>query len=419
MKVGDIMTGWLGGDKWGVGLIFVLFATLASGCQSSNASTKEPSSISSVTSSARASPSVQFSPKNGAQDVRLDQPITVTVTDGVLSAVNVTDLEGNPVGGAFDTPRRQWQSSGNLVGNTSYTVTATATYAKDQAVTSEAVWRTLKPKDTAGYDLMPAGDGVVGVGMPVVVQFVSSVDENRQDDVERRLSVTTVPEVKGSWGWLDARQVMWRPEEYWAPGTKVSVQADLSGVETRPGLWVDRDDSATFEIGDAMVSTVDIAQHTMSVRRNGSLLRTIPITTGKENFRTRNGVKILLSQEPERRMNAETTGVSREDPEYYDLDVKYAMRLTWSGEFIHAAPWSVDSQGRANVSHGCTGMSTKQAEWFYGLSQVGDVVNYVGGEREMENANGYTLWNLSFDEWESRSALSPLPTSEAVIRKRP
>ena len=44
------------------------------------------------------------------------------------------------------------------------------------------------------------------------------------------------------------------------------------------------------------------------------------------------------------------------------------MRLTYSGEFLHAAPWSVGSQGYANVSHGCTGMSTANAQWLYDLA---------------------------------------------------
>ena len=57
------------------------------------------------------------------------------------------------------------------------------------------------------------------------------------------------------------------------------------------------------------------------------------------------------------------------------------MRVTYSGEFIHAAPWSVGSQGCANVSHGCTGMSTDNADWLYHMSVRGDVVEYVGTDR--------------------------------------
>jgi lipoprotein-anchoring transpeptidase ErfK/SrfK len=106
-------------------------------------------------------------------------------------------------------------------------------------------------------------------------------------------------------------------------------------------------------------------------------------------------------------MDAATTGVDSEAPDYYDIHgVKWAMRLTNSGEFLHAAPWSVGSQGRANVSHGCTGMSTANADWLYHQSKVGDVAKYVHSPRSMEDQNGWTDWNVSWDDWKRGSALS-------------
>jgi hypothetical protein len=81
------------------------------------------------------------------------------------------------------------------------------------------------------------------------------------------------------------------------------------------------------------------------------------------------------------------------------------MRLTNSGEFIHAAPWSVGSQGNANVSHGCTGMSTEDAAWLYAMSVRGDVVEYTGSDRPMTFDNGYGDWNKSFRDYQKGSAL--------------
>ncbi len=92
-------------------------------------------------------------------------------------------------------------------------------------------------------------------------------------------------------------------------------------------------------------------------------------------------------------------------PSTDNLNVKYAMRLTWTGEFIHAAPWSTGSQGRANVSHGCTGASTADAKWMMDQSKVGDVVTFVNGSRKLEQDNGWTAWNMSFEEWAAGSAL--------------
>ena len=125
------------------------------------------------------------------------------------------------------------------------------------------------------------------------------------------------------------------------------------------------------------------------------------------DFTTRSGTKVIIEKFAEKRMNSETVGINRDSPEAYDIDdVQWAMRVTYSGEFLHAAPWSVSSQGHANVSHGCTGMSTADAGWLYAMSRRGDVVEYTGTDRPMTLDNGYGDWNLPFSEWKSGSALS-------------
>lgn len=349
--------------------------------------------------------SITVSPQDGTTKVRPDNPVTVTVSGGTLGQVTVTDDEGALIEGDLADDQASWTSSGPLSLKATYTVRASAINAAGQLTEVTSSLQTLTPTDSADYFLLPSGNGEVGVGMPVVVQFAGLVDEDKQDDIEKLVSVTTSPQVDGAWGWLDARQLIWRPAEYWAPGTKVSVTADIAGVETRPGIWTTRNASTTFSVGSAMISTVDVKAHTMTVRRGGKIIRTIPVTTGKKGFETRRGTKVIISRESSRQMDAETTGLSKSDPEYYNVKVKYAMRLTWSGEFIHSAPWSVGSQGRDNVSHGCTGLSPANAKWLFDQSKMGDVVTYVGASRGLEPYNGYTMWNISLAEWAKQSAL--------------
>jgi lipoprotein-anchoring transpeptidase ErfK/SrfK len=160
-----------------------------------------------------------------------------------------------------------------------------------------------------------------------------------------------------------------------------------------------------FRTGSAMVSTVNVARHTLTVTRNGKTLRVIPVSTGKAGFLTRNGIKVVLEKHTLKVMDATTIGIGRSDPEYYRLEVPYAMRVTWSGEFVHAAPWSVGSQGRANVSHGCVGMSMGNAIWLFNMSTVGDVIRVVNSPRTLEPGNGYTDWNVSWADWTAGSAL--------------
>jgi lipoprotein-anchoring transpeptidase ErfK/SrfK len=379
---------------------------VAVGCQSGpSRAAADHRAVAAATVSAAPEARIAVTPTDRSTKVRPDAEVAVRVEGGTLTDVTVTGAGGLEVPGEMDAGNTAWTASSHLVPATKYTIKAEATNVTGQVSTSTSTLKTLTPQDTAGYSLLPS-DESVGVGMPIVVQFFSEVDQDKRADVERGMSVTTSPKVKGAWGWLDGRQLIWRPANYWRPGTKVSVQADVAGIETRDGLWTSRNATTSFTVGSAMVSTVDVQRHTLSVRRDGTLLRTIPITTGKAGFRTRNGIKVILTREASRQMNSETTGISKDNPDYYNVNVKYAMRLTWSGEFLHAAPWSVGAQGRDNVSHGCTGMSTENARWLFDNSKQGDVVKYIGSDRPLEEYNGYTMWNMPLSAWAAKSALA-------------
>jgi len=333
------------------------------------------------------------------------RPLVVRAEQGTLTAVVVRDDRGRKVSGDFSSRHALWKSDqAPLEYNSRYTITAKAVDA-DGIATQTSTWvRTVKPKRLAYTGLSPYGASVVGVGMPVVMTFDQPV--TRKAAVERRLAVTTKPATLGGWYWVNDQMVRWRPKQYWRPGTGVTVRSRLEGVNLGNGVWGDDDDLVRFSIGSSTISTVNIGKHTMVVEQDGQVVRKLPITTGKPGWDTRTGTKVIISKEREVVMDAATLDVDQNDSEYYRLDVEYAMRLTWSGEYVHAAPWSVASQGKENVSHGCTGLSLADAGWFFNLSKPGDVVNYVNGTRQPEDWNGYTDWNLSWDEWKKGSALS-------------
>ena len=332
------------------------------------------------------------------------RPVVVKAAQGRLTEVTVTDARGREVAGSFSNRHMMWTSNeGPLPFDTRYQVKATAEDS-DGVPTTERTWlRTVKPKTTGHSSILPAGQAVVGVGMPIIVTFDHPVA--RKAAVEERLSVTAKPKAVGAWYWVNDQMVRWRPKTFWRAGTDVTVRTRLDGVNFGNGVWGDDSDLARFSIGSALVSTVDIDDHTMTVTQGGKVLRKIPITTGKAGWDTRVGTKVIISKDREVVMDAASINVDEGDPEYYRLDVEYAMRLTWSGEYVHAAPWSESDQGEANVSHGCTGMSMADAEWFYNLSKVGDVIKYVDGTRQPEAWNGYTDWNLTWDQWQKGSAL--------------
>ena len=150
----------------------------------------------------------------------------------------------------------------------------------------------------------------------------------------------------------------------------------------------------------------NLQAHKMKVFVGGDLARTIAITGGKEGFESRSGTKLIIEKFPSKRMDAATTGIEPGDPEYYNIaNVQWAQRVTYSGEFLHAAPWSVGDQGSANVSHGCVGMSPEDAKWLYDRTLVGDPVEVKGSDRGLEVGNGWTDWNVSYAEYQAGSAL--------------
>ena len=303
--------------------------------------------------------------------------------------------------------KTRWVSKSQLQAASRYRVTSTAADSENLKNSFESVFRTRKLSlDEQTYpSFVPTNGQTVGVGMPVVIRF--DVPVSNEASIEKHLKVTSQPAQPGAFHWVSNQEVHWRPRSYWRPGTDVTVKADIGGVPAGNGIYGQLDRTQRFHVGDAMVSKVDMNSHQMRVFRNGKLVRTIPITTGEQpKFTTRSGIKVISEKHRTKRMNSETIGIDPNSADGYDLDdVEYAMRVTNSGEFVHAAPWSVGDQGSTNVSHGCTGMSTENAAWLYNNSKVGDVVEYVGTDKPMDLTNGFGDWNASFADYRSGSAL--------------
>ena len=351
-----------------------------------------------------AAPTVRHSPRRAARDVPVSTIVRVVAEGGTLASVKVRSDDAQ-VAGSMGEDRLSWAAAERLEPGTDYTIVTVvedAEAGQRTRRTSRFTTQALTLDEQTYASVAPLQGETVGVGMPVVVSFDVAV--RNKAEFEKHMSVTSVPQHVGAWHWLSDNEAHWRPKKYWRSGTEVSVDIDVNGVDAGRGIYGQEDRVVDFTIGDRNIYKVDAQRHQMKVFSNGDLLRTIPITTGKAGFTTRSGTKVIMEKFDSKRMNSETVGIT--GSEAYDIDnVQYAMRLTYSGEFIHAAPWSVGSQGNSNVSHGCTGMSTDQARWLYSISKRGDVVEYTGTDRPMTFTNGFGDWNQSFREFASGSAL--------------
>ena len=361
-----------------------------------------PDSPEATSPSPAADPTLTMTTEHGVDAVLPTDTLDFTVANGTITGVDVATSGGSAVAGTLTGNR--WKPSRNLVPQTKYVATVTLTASDNTTRTEERPFSTLKT-NIAGYDILYTGF-TLGVGIPAIIQFVSPVETRAmRAEVVKHVSVASSPRQEGSWGWVDNRQLMWRPKTYWKSGTKVTVTADLAGIQTGKDKWIGRDATGHFSIGDARISYVNIATHQMKVTKNGKTIKTIPVTTGKQpDYTTRSGIKVIMQRYSHIVMDSTTVDIPKNSPDAYHLDVKWAMRLTWSGEFIHAAPWSVASQGKANVSHGCTGVSTDNAKWMYDFSHAGDVVVFTGSNRPMTLGNGIGVWNASWSQWKALAA---------------
>ncbi|CAI9419624.1 L,D-transpeptidase [Nocardioides sp. T2.26MG-1] len=342
----------------------------------------------------------------GAKDVPVDRELSVRATGGSIESVQVTSPAGK-VPGEVQADGTRWAASGRLEPGTSYTMTTVAERSDGTRVTRTARFSTQAlTLDQQTYpSVAPLAGETVGVGMPVIVTFDLPVTDKAT--FEKHMEVTSSPSQPGAWHWISDTEAHWRPKSYWKAGTDVHVDVDINSVPAGKGIYGQESRELDFHVGDAHIYRVNAQTHQMKVFSNGKLLRTLPITTGKPGFTTRSGVKVIIEKFDVKRMNSETVGIPAGSADSYDIDdVQWAMRVTYSGEFIHAAPWSVGSQGYANVSHGCTGMSTANAAWLYAMSRRGDVVEYTGTDRPMTLTNGYGDWNESFRQYRQGSALS-------------
>jgi lipoprotein-anchoring transpeptidase ErfK/SrfK len=338
---------------------------------------------------------------NAKPKLPIDEPLIVSVPGGTLGSVTAKGPYGE-LTGRLNAAGTKWTSSREHAPNVTYHLTATATNAAGGTSTLERSFTTGAAAQTLTADVSPYGDEQVGIGQPIVVRLSTSVSTSRRAAVEKALVVTAdKPIGPASWYWWSSTELHYRPKEFWPAHTSVKVSVNLTGVQGGTGLWGAKNRTVSFKIGRSFVMRITNKTHRMTVAVDGKQVRTIPVSMGRGGFETRSGIKTVMSHEKSVRMTSESYG----GKDFYDEIVYYGQRLTWSGEYFHSAPWSVGSQGRANVSHGCVNIGPSNAIWLFNQTLIGDPVITTGTGRQMEPGNGTGGdWNISWAKWEAGSA---------------
>ena len=347
--------------------------------------------------------------KNGASNVKVNTLVTVqsdwgTLTKVKLSYIN-TDRQGRKqrgtVAGKISKDRTSWTASDRLEPGAAYELISVGRNWVKQPKTNTSTFRTQKlPLDKQTYPtIYPLNGSHVGIGMPVVLTFDVPIKNKRE--FEKNLHVKSSPAQQGTWHWYSSTQVRYRPKKFWKPGTKVSVTAEINGLYAGNGVYGQNSAKTHFTVGRPQITKINLSSDVARVYRNGKLARTIYVSGGKSGWQTRSGTKLIMDKLYVTKMTNTMIGAR----EHYSLRVKYAMRITTSGEFLHAAPWNAAYFGRRNASHGCVGMSTANAAWLFNRTLIGDPVITTGSSRGVEYGNGYSDWNMSYANYKKGSAL--------------
>ncbi|MFJ4676369.1 MULTISPECIES: Ig-like domain-containing protein [unclassified Kitasatospora] len=372
----------------------------AAGGTSATPSTSPKASVAEIT----------IKPADGVTAAPFTEPVTVTVLNGTLTSVTVTDRSGQPIGGELSADGASWTSTDQLASGTAYTVAASAVDAGQRPADANASFSTASPANTfVGY-FTPEDGSTVGVGMPVSINFNKAITDRKA--VQQAITVVADPPVEIVGHWYDATRLDFRPREYWAKGTKVTLKLRLKDVAGAKGVYGTQSKDVGFTIGRSQVSTADLKADTLTVRTDGRVTATYPVIGGAPEHRTWGGKLVISERYQQTRMNSSTVGLGSE----YDIpDVPHAQRLTSSGTFIHGNYWSPAGQfGNDNTSHGCIALQDVQggndprtdAAEFYASSMIGDVVEVVNsGDRTVNPGNGLNGWNMAWSDWVAGSAV--------------
>jgi lipoprotein-anchoring transpeptidase ErfK/SrfK len=384
----------------GVVSLAVAVPLALTGCGSDNPPAKPvPAGSTAAPASPAPGPlSLAITPATGTANLPISAEVGTAVTNGRVSQVALVAAGGAAVAGSMREDGSSWVPAKPLDHGKSYTATVTATGLDGTTATQTTQFTTMKRPggSRVGTGLYLFTGNTYGVAMPVPVEFESDIPVEARASLVKRLFVVSDPPQPGAWRWMSARMVLYRPPAYWQPGTKLTVRTALAGhpIGNRYG---DTDRSATVTIGRKLTVEVDNATKQMNVFKDDALLKTFPVSLGKPKTPSSSGTMVIMSKEESTIFDTRAT----DGPNGYRIQIAYALRLTWKGQYIHSAPWSVRDQGVRNVSHGCVNLAPANALWVYQQTMVGDPVTVRGTERGLESGDGWTAWDLPWSTYSS------------------
>jgi lipoprotein-anchoring transpeptidase ErfK/SrfK len=362
---------------------------------------------------------LSIKPTPGSDDVDPTTRVLIIAARGTLTDVKMVDDDGDTIKGVMTPDNRAWKPVKELDYATKYKMTIASRGPTGMPARETSSFTTLTPSNqVAAYLESTAGNliedgGTYGIGTVVVARFDEPIVDRAA--AQRHMVVTTDPPVLGTWNWTDDQTARWRPEKYYAPGTTVSVAANIYGASLGDGLYGQKNSSLHFRIGDSHVSIADDNTKQVQVFENGKLVRTMPTSMGMGgtqtidgttlSFYTPPGIYTVIDKANPVVMDSSTFGLPVNSRLGYKETIPWATRISIDGIYLHQLNSTVWAQGNTDTSHGCLNLNSVNAQWFFNFSVPGDIV-------EVRNTGGKPLqiwqngdWTVPWDQWIKGSAL--------------
>ncbi|MHA3023788.1 Ig-like domain-containing protein [Mycobacterium sp. BMJ-28] len=350
---------------------------------------------------------ITYTPKDKADDVVPTSRIGITVTDGWLQHVSLSNAEGKAVAGALNRDRTGFAVTEPLGYGVQYSWTGSAVGKDGKAVKLSGSFTTVNPTTTVNGQFQLSDGQTVGVAAPIILQFDAAIDDKYRADVEKALKVTTNPPVEGGWAWLPdeagGSRVHYRSKEYYPAGTTINVRAELYGVPFGEDAYGATDSTLDISIGRRQVVKAEASSHRIQVITDEGVIMDFPCSYGEGDLDrnvTRSGIHVVSEKYEDFYMTNPAAG-------YANVHERFAVRISNNGEFIHCNPNSVGSQGNTNVTNGCINLNLENSQQYFNSAMYGDPVEVTGTRIDLSYADGDIWdWAVPWDEWKSMSALT-------------
>jgi lipoprotein-anchoring transpeptidase ErfK/SrfK len=298
--------------------------------------------------------------------------------------------------------------------------------ADGEKTTTSSSFSTLTPgnmtmpyfQTIGGYAL--DNHGTYGVAFVPIVHFDEPITNKKA--AEKSLRVTTLPHVDGSWYWVDNQNVHWRPKNYYQPGTKVTIDADVYGVDVGDNLYGQSDKSVSFTIGRFQKTVANDTREgpgrVKVYNGAGHVIRTMDTAMGKHggttvngnyiNYYTLDGTYTVIAHENPANMCSDSYGLPANAPGGYPCEkIYWSTKISVDGIYLHELDTTVWAQKEGiDVSHGCLNLNQANAKWYYTHSLLGDpvVVEGAKGAPKIQVWQGGD-WSVPWSTWVAGSAL--------------